>query len=165
MLTQEYLKSVLHYSPDTGVFTNMVTRSNRAVKGKIASSVNVQGYLRIGILGKTYLAHRLVWLYMYGEFPTIIDHINGNKVDNRLENLRECTASQNLHNREKPSSNTSGYKGVYKYKKTDRFYSQIMLNGKGIHLGIWDSAKDAHNAYKKASDTLLGEFSIYQHTS
>lgn len=91
----------------------------------------------------------------------MIDHINGNPADNRLENLRECTNSQNLHNRGNPVNNTSGYKGAHRYKDTDRYVAQITLDGQTIHLGVWDTAEDAHNAYKNASALLLGEFSVY----
>lgn len=161
MLTQEYLKSVLHYSPETGVFTNLVNRGNRAIKGEIAGALHCKGYITICLNYKCYLAHRLAWFYTNGVFPKMIDHVNGNPADNRISNLRECTNSQNLHNRWKSINNTSGYKGVYRYKATNRFYAQIRVNGQKLHLGVWDTPEQAHFAYKNASESLLGVFSVY----
>jgi hypothetical protein len=161
MLTQEYLKSVLHYSPQTGLFTNLMARRNRAKKGAVAGGLHPKGYITICLNYKSYLAHRLAWLYVYGELPERIDHINGNPADNRITNLRECTNSQNLHNRGNPANNRTGYKGVYRYKDTSRFVAQIWLDGQAIYLGVWDTAEEAHHAYKNASMVLSGNFSVY----
>ena len=151
MLTQERLKELLHYDPDTGIFTNLTQRAKRVKKGAVAGW-NDNGYVRIEILGKTYRAHRLGWLYMYGAFPKKgIDHINGNKFDNRIVNLREASDLQNGQNQHNPTKrNTSGYLGVSWSKRENKFVAQIRVNGKGRQIGFFNTAEEAHEAYLKA---------------
>ena len=93
-LNQETLKEVLNYDENTGIFTNCKTGKIMGIGG------NSHGYIALSIFGKRYLAHRIAWLYVYGEFPkNQIDHINHDKVDNRIENLRDITARENLKSR------------------------------------------------------------------
>jgi len=159
LLTQERLKIVLNYDPDTGLFTRRITLSSRAKAGQICSGMHCEGYLRISIDYERYLAHRLVWLYVYGEWPEyMIDHINGNRQDNRLCNLREATNSQNLCNQGKPANNTSGYKGVYYDKERDKWVSEIKVRKMKTFLGRFDSAEAASDAYNRAAIKLHGEF-------
>src|SRR5690606_34614864 len=96
MLTQQRLKELLYYDPETGIFTRLVGRSGpRARAGDVAGSDNGKGYIRIYVDGRPYKAHRLAWFYMHGEWPEEIDHRNGERADNRLSNLRPVTRQQN----------------------------------------------------------------------
>ena len=146
MLTQEKVKELFHYEPDTG---NLVWRFDRCankVAGKIAGSLN-NGYFRIRIDGKGYFAHRIIWLYVYGAWPANdIDHINGIKTDNRIFNLREATKSQNGQNQRKPQShNTSGYLGVSAYK--GKWKATIKLSGNNLFIGYYNTPEAAYAAY------------------
>jgi hypothetical protein len=98
-LTQERLKELLHYDPETGIFTNLTQRGGHAKKGAVAGTKNSIGYVCIRIDYDQYRAHRLAWLYVYGEFPEkFIDHMNEIRDDNRIINLRLATHQENLHN-------------------------------------------------------------------
>lgn len=110
-LTQSVLHKLLHYNPDTGIFTWKVS-NGRSTVGKVAGS-SCHGYVSIGINTKIYLGHRLAVLYMTGGWPAYdVDHINGNRADNRWVNLRQVTRHQNCLNRKRASHNKSGVKGV-----------------------------------------------------
>lgn len=149
MITQEHLKSLYHYDPDTGLFTSIKERRNWK-KGRVAGTVNEYIIIRIDEVG--YRAHRLAWLYMTGEFPEAqIDHINGDKLDNRFSNLRPCNTSENSQNILKPRADCkSGYKGVAWRQRNKKFHATIRVKGRGIHLGYFDTAEDAHKAYLEA---------------
>lgn len=154
MITSNYLKTILSYCPETGVFTWLVTRRSHAGKvkpGAIATNVSVHGYARIGIDGKRYPAHRLAWLYMYGKWPANqIDHINRNRLDNRITNLREATSAENLQNLSLNVKNKSGVKGVSWDKERSKWFAKITHKYKQIPLGRFDNIKDAENAYAEA---------------
>ena len=150
ILTVEHLRKLLHYNPDTGEFTRLTPygRWNRIAAGRNAGSKHTGGYLVIIVDGKKYYAHRLAWFYMNGVFPgREIDHKNGDKRQNQINNLREATRSENNQNRVKPlSNNKSGFLGVHMH--TDgRWVAQIKLGGKSMHIGIYASPEDAHAAY------------------
>jgi hypothetical protein len=151
MLTQDRLKELLSYDPETGIFINVVQRA-RSIKIGSAAGWDDNEYIRIEIDNKTYRAHRLAWLYIYGNFPKKgIDHINGNKADNRLINLREASDLQNGQNQHNPTKrNTSGYLGVSWSKRENKFVAQIRVNGKGRQIGFFNTAEEAHEAYLKA---------------
>lgn len=161
-LTQEHLKSILHYNPDTGLFIRLINLSNSTKVGDIIGSYSGNGYLHAQIGGKTYLLHRLAFFYMTGKFPeNYVDHINGEKDDNKWVNLRKANNSENQMNSCKRKDNTSGYKGVTFRKKNNMWESVIMSNGKYIYLGYFNNPEEAHEAYKTASLKYHGEFSIY----
>ncbi len=157
-ITQDYLKSVLDYNPVTGVF---VWKESRGVivEGNIAGYAKGNGYINIMIDYKAYGAHRLAVLYMTGALPEAeVDHINQVKCDNRWDNLRTCTASQNHANIRPPSDNTSGYKGVCWHIRAKKWYSRIKINKKLIHLGSYSCKHEAARVYNKAAKEGYGEF-------
>jgi hypothetical protein len=152
-LTQDELKSLLMYDPATGVFTWRVTRSRKVVEGSVAGSVNNEGYCHIKFCNVNYKAHRLAWLYMYGVWPpNCIDHINRVRNDNRIENLRLATKTQNGQNRSLSKTNISGVTGVTWYKKSQRWRAQICVDGQHLYLGTYDTVEDAANARYRAED-------------
>lgn len=149
-LTVEELKDVLHYDPETGQFT-WIKRTAKCVHvGDVAGNVNKFGYCTIGIKAKIYKAHRLAWLYMTGEWPKgLIDHINGDKSDNRFANLRVVDESGNSQNIRKPNiRNKSGYMGVIKYY--NQWRANITINNKTQWLGDFATPEEAHAAYLAA---------------
>ena len=148
-LTQEKLKSLLHYDQVVGIFTWPKT-------GKIAGNENGHGYWRIGVNNGRYMAHRLAWLYVYGEWPTgQIDHINGIKTDNSIKNLRCVSNAENGQNINKPRNrNVSGLLGACYDKRHDVYTARIMIRGKQINLGTFRTAEEAHSAYLKAKNDL-----------
>lgn len=159
MITQEELKEILHYDPETGSFTWLVAMGTRARPGDRAGAIFNRDYIRIRIRLKRYVAHRLAWLYVHGHFPTdLIDHVNGVKYDNRLCNLRPATRSQNLMNRRMHSNNTSGLKGVYWHKGAKKWKAQCRANGKHYHLGLFENAESASAAYQAFAAKHHGAF-------
>ena len=150
-LTVEYLRSILNYDPETGIFTWKISNSSRAKVGAVAGSLDGNGYLRLRLQSRLYQAHRLAWFYMCGEWPKLnIDHINRNPSDNRLVNLRDVTQKQNLQNAGKRSDNTSGHPGVSWYKQRSKWRARIKHNQKNIHLGYFSTLEEAIAARKAA---------------
>jgi hypothetical protein len=153
-LAQSELKELLHYDPDTGIFTRAkpMGRFNRY---KIGSEIGThhEGYKRIFLFKRQYYAHQLAWLYIHGVWPSSeIDHINIVKHDNRIINLRLVTRSQNIQNIGLQSNNTSGFKGVSWW--ANRWHAQITVNLKQIHLGAFINLDDAVAARKQAEEQL-----------
>lgn len=149
-LTQQRLKELVTYNPQTGLFI-------RNKNGKVIGNVHHTGYIRFMLDKKEYLAHRLAWLYMYGVIPkNQIDHKNNDRSDNRIDNLREVTHSENQQNRLINENNTSGVTGVYFSKRSNRWYAQISIDGKNIHLGQFGEYYEAVNARKNAEILYYG---------
>lgn len=164
-ITANEARSVWDYNPLTGQFhwraTHLPSLSGRQA-GKIVST----GYITIGYRGKSFFAHRLAWLIVYGREPyRVIDHINGIRTDNRIINLREADIWQNNANRSMRRDNTSGYKGVSFIRKRNKFAAQISIPNSrpraNKHLGYFDRAEDAHRAYCNAAKSLYGEFANF----
>ncbi len=151
MITQAQLKELLHYDPDTGVFTYRVNRGGQC-RGNCAGYLTSQGYIMIQIAHRAYKAHRLVFLYMVGSFPiNDTDHINGIKSDNRWSNLRDVTASVNVHNRSKPpTNNNTGVTGVSWSEHHRRWNVRIMVKKRRLSLGYFKNFDDAVKARKDA---------------
>lgn len=148
MLTQELLHKMFTYDSANG-FLMFRPHLAKKRKNQIAGSTHPKGYLTVSIEGKKQLVHRLVWLFHYGYLPeNQIDHINGIKTDNRIENLREANNSENQQNQKKPPvTNTSGFLGVTRYKSRGNWVAGIKINGKRINLGYFDTPEEAHAAY------------------
>ena len=162
LLTQRRLKELFHYDVSSGIFTT-IKRRGRIHAGFVSGchSVGRNGYVRviISVDNREYRAHRLAWLYVYGEWPSDeIDHINGVSTDNRIENLRLATRPQNSHNSRKPKTNKSGFKGVSWHAIGKKWQAHIKSNGKNHYLGLFSTAKQAHLAYIEAANRLNGEF-------
>jgi len=155
-LTQARLKELLHYDPETGVFTWRIRSNTRVPAGSVAGHTRFDGYVLIRINKVMYLAHRLSFLYMAGDFPfKEVDHINGNPTDNSWANLRSVTRSENLHNLGGPTStNTSGFLGVSWDKKNEKWVAKIKLCGVSKNLGRFTTPELAYATYLKAKDQL-----------
>ena len=117
--------------------------STNAKAGKRAHKVHSKGYVGFKVAGKTYGEHRLVWLYHFGYMPKLVDHINGNRSDNRIENLREASPSENISNSKLASNNTSGAKGVIWAEDRKKWRARITSNGVRSWLGSFDSFDEA----------------------
>jgi len=152
-LIQERLHELLHYEPETGIFYWKVGARNIKV-GDIAGTPSC-GYVKIGISGTIYPAHRLAWLYVHGYFPeSEIDHINRDRADNRICNLREVSHVCNRRNIRNQKNNTSGVKGVSWFNHHLKWRSQINLLGKPHNLGYYSSFDDAVCARLAAEQCL-----------
>ena len=155
-LSIEVVGSLLTYCSDTGMFTWKEKPAVGVSVGSQAGSISRTGYRRIRIRGKGCQAHRLAWLLVKGVWPEgHIDHINGDRMDNRISNLRQVTCQQNAENRRSPSaSNKSGYLGVSWCATDKKWKAQIFSRGKCKSLGRFDSAEIAHQAYLSAKRAI-----------
>jgi|SRR5215469_1443697 len=151
MISQARLRSLLVYDPDTGIFLRQGVRVGTPTKYRKTF------YLKIRIDKRIYYAHRLAWLYMFGQWPKMIDHQNSDGTDNRLINLRECSRSENHANTNWRGDNTTGFKGVSRTKH-GRFRATIIKNGKQFYLGTFLTAQAAHTAYIQKAKELFGQF-------
>lgn len=150
-LDLENLFYALSYNEHTGEFRWNI-RSGKSKPNSLAGSLKTNGYIAIQLFGYMYQAHRLAWFYFYGSWPkNQIDHINGIKNDNRIENLRDVTSFINQHNQTAAHRNSnSGALGVSFDKNSGKWKSQININGKKTHIGLYNSKEEAHNAYISA---------------
>ena len=150
-LTVKQLKNMLDYDAGTGVFIWKIRPSKAVMAGNVAGCVEKRiGYITIGIAGRVYKAHRLAWLYVYGSWPKgLIDHINGNKADNRIDNLRDVLADGNSQNVRKPNRrNKSGFMGVIWFQ--NKWRASMSVNGKSKWLGDYSTPEEAHQVYLEA---------------
>ena len=151
ILTQEYLRSLFDYNAETGVFTRLTCTANRHKLGETVGYSGARGYLQAMAAGKKYMVHQLVWMWVYGYLPpNDIDHINRNRSDNRLANLREVTRSENNHNMRISRANWSGYTGVAWDKSRCLWLASIKADGKQHHLGRFKTPQAASAAYLAA---------------
>ncbi len=162
-VSNERLRYVLNYDSSTGVFTWNVRSGPRIRVGMVAGSIQKRGSINIIIDKVAYSAHRLAWQYIHGKWPEFqIDHKNLNRSDNRIDNLRQATRSQNIANRRVLPSNQLGIKGVgissRSVRKPQRYRARIRINGTLIHLGYFSTPGLAHDAYAKAAVKYFGEF-------
>lgn len=155
-ITQARVRKLFDYRDD-GVLIWKVAQSNRAAAGSVAGSRNKAGYIRIRIDKLRYSAHRLVFLFHHGIMPQAIDHIDGNPSNNRVENLRAATLTQNQGNRVSRRKNGLP-KGVDWKPRVGKYQARITMNGRQVFLGLYSSPDDAHAAYLKAAQEYFGEF-------
>lgn len=172
--TQKELKEILDYNSNTGIFIWKTKPSRQIKKGQIAGSDHHSGYIFITISKKKHAAHRLAFLYMTGSIPEVVDHIDRNKTNNKWNNLREATQSNNCCNRIKSKNKSSMYKGVF-FKNDGRknpWIARIMINKKYVTIGSFNNEIDAAKAYDKKAISHYKEFALlnfkenkYAHTS
>lgn len=109
--------------------------------------------------GRRFLAHRIIWLLAYGEWPPgFIDHADGNPHNNRLANLRIATFSQNAANKRAVANSSSGLKGVTWHKRAGKWQAAVKLNGKNHHIGLFLTPEEAHTAYMRKAREVFGDF-------
>lgn len=173
--TPEQLRQLLRYEPETGklfwrprpveMFKNKQAYGmwNTRYAGEEAfTTINNLGYRKGTLLGRTYLAHRVIWAVHQGEWPSDqLDHADSDKLNNRIGNLREATASENMRNQGTQKSNKSGYKGVSWSARATAFQAYIRAEGRRIFLGYHATAEAAHAAYCEAAKKYHGEFARY----
>lgn len=152
MITQWYLKERLNYNKDEGVFIWKKSNSNGTVNGAVAGGKAGDGYRRIMIDGVNYKEHRLAWLYCYGKLPNMIDHIDGNRSNNKIDNLRDVSSIENSRNMKMYSTNSSGVVGVRLIKKSCMWHARINVKSKSMHLGTFLDKDDAIAARLKAEE-------------
>ncbi|MDQ1226502.1 hypothetical protein QE443_002663 [Pantoea ananatis] len=159
MLTQERLKEAIHYDPESGVFTRLISAGGQAA-GSIAGSISIDGYRQIRIDGKHYRGARLAFLYMTGVAPLIVDHINRKRHDDRWENIREADFSQNAANNKLSIRNKSGFKGVSWDKRLKRWRVRVNIDGRQRLIGYFDNLELAGLAAAEARRESYGEFAL-----
>lgn len=165
-ITQEIACATLQYDPQTGHFTwrersDQWGRKNTRQAGKLAGHTAWRGsqeYRIISLLNYPILAHRLAFIYMLGVVPDLIDHADGNGLNNAWSNLRVTTKSLNGANANRSKKNTSGYKGVSFHLKSGKWRATITANRKHISLGYYNTAEQAHAAYIEKAKELFGDF-------
>jgi hypothetical protein len=156
-ITYDVAKSVFDYRED-GCLIWKTPFGRKAKKGSVAGHLRTTGYVAVCINKKMFLLHRVVFLWHHGYMPTIVDHIDGDSTNNKIENLREATQSQNMMNRSASKSTKSGYKGVYLVKKSQKWQAYIAINRKNTSLGYFLDRHEAAKAYNKAALELYGKF-------
>ena len=158
MVTQEKLKILFNYCSDTGIFTHRKKRQ-KVVVGTIAGWLDDKGYNTLKIYRKEYRASRMAWLYVYGVLPDkYIDHKNGIRNDDRINNLRLATSAENGFNRKISTRATSGFKGVCFHKQAKKWQASAGPRGHATYLGLFNTPQEAHAAYCAHAKKKYGDF-------
>lgn len=159
-LTVEYARKCISYDPSSGIFTSrLFMGSGKRLPGDPLGSVGSHGYMTTMVAGRAYLLHRLAWFMVHGRWPKeAIDHIDQNKLNNRLSNLRECTLGENNWNLPLSPLNSSGVTGVHWDKRSGRWMATIRADGKTKYLGKFKQKDDAASAYQSAVSRYRGHF-------
>lgn len=159
MNLHESCNNNLRYNRESGrLFWKIAPSQKPQLLGVEAGTLMSIGYRSLMILKKHYYTHRLIWLMEYGELPDIIDHIDGDRLNNRIGNLRSCTRQQNNMNVGPKSNNKTGYKGVSWHKQTSKYMARITDSGKIVHLGMFACKHEAARAYNEAALRYHGDF-------
>ena len=155
-LTAQRLREILFYDPETGLLTWIASPARRVTAGDEAGCLTEQGYRKVSLSGGRFYTHRLAWLYTTGEWPTgEIDHINGKRSDNRIENLRDVSRSRNNQNRRHAAKNSlSGLLGVEWHSKSGLWQARIKTDTGRVALGYYKTAEEAHQVYLIAKRRL-----------
>ncbi len=159
MLTFSEANTLFSYDPETGIVTRKISRSNAVRIGSVVGSLHHDGYLTVWVGDRSYMLHRVIWLMQTGEWPPHeLDHKNGCRAENRWDNLRCATKTQNMHNRKTPNNNKSGVMGVYWYARIGKWRAQINVNGTNIRLLDTDSKEEAIVWRNAFAELAHGEF-------
>jgi hypothetical protein len=150
-LTQEYLKACVAYDAETGIFTAKLPAQSRQEGDILGSPGGSHGYLSVAVGGKAYLAHRLAWFYVHGEWPEQIDHVDRDRRNNRLSNLRPCTNQENNWNK-------AGAIGATWNSRRQRWVAKICHNSKTRTLGYFATLDEARACYQAEALKLRGHF-------
>jgi hypothetical protein len=153
--TKERLEELFEYKDGHLIYKRTI---GRAVKGMTVGWVEGNGYRCTNVDGTRYRMHRIIYQMHHGWCPEFIDHIDHDKQNNKIENLRPATQQQNARNKPLGRKNTSGFKGVCWDKCNNKFKADIRINGKSKHLGYFDDPKEAAESYKEASKRYHGDF-------
>lgn len=157
-LSADRVRALLSYDAATGEFRWRAKR-RRVRVGALAGSFSCGGYWNIRVDGRLHMAHRLAWLYTHGAWPqNQIDHVDGDRLNNSLVNLREATGAQNIRNRGPHRNNEAGLKGVSPVRRSGKWRALIRIAGKVVYLGEFASPGEAHSAYAVAARAHHGEF-------
>ena len=163
IITLDELHEILSYEPSTGLFRWTKWINGRPPIGTVAGFSTKNGYWAITLFQRRYYAHRLAWFYIHGTWPSnLLDHIDGNKLNNRLCNLREADVSQNSANSKKRCTNTTGYKGVFLDKRDNVYYARTKHRGEYINFGWFKDPYEAHLAYIAGVKAIHGEFARWE---
>lgn len=161
MITQERLKELFTYSPDGNLIWKVQKAKRtkiRTIAGWINTDVHGQKYMNIELDGKSYKLHRIIFMYHYGFVPKRIDHIDGNRLNNKIENLREVTASQNAMNSSVRKNSKSGFKNVFLDKTSGKWRVQFKINGKSYSFGSYEDLELADLVAQEARSKYQGAF-------
>ena len=158
-ITQKILKDHLNYIDGNLYWSDFSIRPN--AKKTAIGNLMPNGYLQMKLFSKHMYVHRVIFLYHHGYLPKFVDHINGKKSDNMIENLRDVNRFQNMMNVKKTSQNKSGYKGVSYNKKMKKWVAQIKCNKEHFYLGTYETAELAYKVYCAKANELHGEFANF----
>jgi hypothetical protein len=163
MLTVQKLREQFSYDGETGLITRLVSRSNAVAAGVTSANASSRGYLRIWIDGRSYKAHRVAWALHNGEWPTgQVDHINGDRADNRITNLRIATQSEQNANSSKRRNSKSGIRGVSFHRATGKHTARLTVQGRLVLSSYHDTSEAAAAAYRTAHNQHFGSFSVFK---
>jgi hypothetical protein len=158
-VTGTLLDMFLSYNPDTGMFIRKLSTNSKSRAGDYVTVKNDEGYIIVTVMGARLRAHRVAWVWMTGRWPELdIDHINGDRSDNRFLNLRQATRSQNLQNAGLRLSNKTGHKGVHFCHERQKYVAQIKINKWPKVLGRFQTLEAAIEARQAAEKEFYGEF-------
>lgn len=154
--TQERLKELFNYCPETGLLTRKVTKTYNAKKGSAAGSLNKSnGYLAVAIDGRTYCVHKIIWLHVFGGHGDHqVDHRDGNRINNKIKNLHIASQQKNMMNKSMQSNNKSNITGVRWTHALNKYRSVITVKGKVTHLGVFNTIFDAACARISAQNKM-----------
>jgi hypothetical protein len=155
------MEDYITYNPETGVMTWKKVLGNRTRAGaQCGANVDSKKYGRVCFDGRHYRAHRVAWALFYKELPPEqIDHINGNRLDNRIANLRAANNAENSRNAQRGKNNTSGVVGVTWHRAAKKWVAQLMFNRRTKYLGLFENIEDAAKARRQAELQYFGQFS------